>query len=119
MLPFLFGETRDGFGVCGDDFLDCERHRAWIFVRRNEHLQLVPQPLAGSGKIEIVALDCVSISRHLKRTEDCSEYLEFSERESVASFVFRAIHGHTDLDQMGLELFAILCGMDDDTIANL
>src|SRR5205809_4820124 len=61
MLPFFF---RLACALCGGfqhGLLNGVNYRVRILARRHNQCKLIPKPLARSGKIEVVALDCETI----------------------------------------------------------
>src|SRR5271165_1268948 len=57
LLPLGFRAAGIGLGFFFNQFLDAVDDGIWILSRWNEHLQLVPHPLARSGEVEEVTFD--------------------------------------------------------------
>src|SRR5580704_16550604 len=57
LLPFFFGHVRVGFRFFHDQLLNGFNHGVRIFPGRHRHYQFIPEPLAGSREIEVVAFD--------------------------------------------------------------
>src|SRR3989442_12917882 len=57
MLPFFFSLTRALSGGFQHVLLNGLNYRVRILARGQDECQFIPKPLAGCGKIEVVALD--------------------------------------------------------------
>jgi hypothetical protein len=63
MLPFLFRLTDALRGGFQHGLLNGVNYRIGILARGQDHFQFIPKPLAGSGEIEVVALDGETIGK--------------------------------------------------------
>src|SRR5581483_11771101 len=60
-LPFLLGCMHIGFALGRYGFFNLVEQRIRIHVRRNHHLQFIPEPLPAGGEVEEVSLNGVAI----------------------------------------------------------